>query len=134
MPKTRIEKLLAEAGQYKAANPETPLTMFEIAALSLLGADASVGAPAEPEREPFAMDEFRAAVARMGEPFTASDLAAEVFARHLPPGKKPTRRQIRAAAAAARIITGRLARKSNGRDLYDASHHLTPLTPDRPLA
>lgn len=119
MPKTRIEKLLAEAGEYKKTNPETPLTMFEIAALSLLGADASIGKPAEPEREPFAMDEFRAAVSGMDEPFTALDLAAVVFERHLSPGNRPTRRQIRAAAAAARIITGRVARKSNGREVYD---------------
>lgn len=119
MPKTRIEKLLAEAGDYKAVNPETPLTLFEIAALSLLGADASVGKPAEPEREPFAMDEFRAAVDSMDGPFTASELAAVVFGRHMRPGKTPTRMQIRAASAAARIITGRHPRKSNGRQVFD---------------
>lgn len=112
MPKKRIEKLLAEAGEYLRENPETPLTLFEIAALSLLGADASIGRLAKPEREPFAMDDFRAAVARMTEPFTAQDLAREAFARYMKPGQQPTRAQARAAGAAARIITGRQPRAS----------------------
>lgn len=110
MTKPSIQDLMTRAVDFKAENPDQGLTLFEVAVLLLMGAKA--------KRKPENVDDYRDAVASFRKPFTAGELASVVH-RDTLGGRKSTRRQNNEAAAAAREITGREPRKSNGNSVYD---------------
>ena len=118
MPKITIKSLIAEAIEYKTANPETPLTVFEICMLMQVGVTTSPRSARAAPQEPRGMDEFRAAYSDMGGPFTAEEFATVALKKYLKAGR-PNRLQVRAAGRAARILTGCEPRKTNGREVYD---------------
>lgn len=121
MPKLSIRQIVRLADDFMRNNPDVDLPASEIRALIAAGAvpDRVVERqPKAPESAP--LERFEAAIATFGmRSFTAAELAEKVFGSGY-----VSRLTMREAGAAARMITGKEPRRSNGREVYDPPRRL----------
>lgn len=115
MSKLTIRKVERLAQEFARNNPDVNIPISDVRLMIALGVapDRVTDAPQrDPDSAP--IDKYEAAIAEFRRPFTAGELAEKVHG-----AEYVSRITTRDAGTAARRITGKEPRRSNGREVYD---------------